>query len=73
MQLELSREEAALLHRELATHLQDMERELVRTDVAWMQHELARDLESLQRINARVQEGADQAAAGVWIRNQPHP
>ena len=54
MNLEISPQEALLLHKHLARHLEDVEHELVRTDKAELQHSLARELEHLRALLKRI-------------------
>jgi hypothetical protein len=54
MQLELSRDEMALLRKSLDRLADELERELVRTDKADLQHAANRELETLVMIRDRL-------------------
>ena len=61
IRLELSVEDAKLLHEQLAYRISELERDLVRTDQHRLHHALAEDVKRLevigQRLDALLREG----------------
>ncbi len=67
IQLQLTRDEAALLVKHLSRLLQDLDAELVRTDKYELQHALAREIATLQTVADRL----DAAAPSLRFTHPP--
>ncbi len=69
--LELTVQDAELLHQQLAFRIAELDRELVRTDQYRMQHALARDVERLGVILERLGTSMSDAVHSSGSRSGP--
>jgi hypothetical protein len=69
--LELTVEEAELLHQQLAYRIAELDRELVRTDQYRMQHALAEDVERLGVILERLGTAMSDAVRASGALSEP--